>query len=116
MPALLCGGLWFTNRDAFGAALGAWFVGVSLLDIAPYAYDALHPRLPLLNGKEGTVDSHDWMFLLSDARLRDQAHAIGQLVYGAGAAVVVASLLVGACVLWRQYRAHFRWGQQGRPG
>jgi hypothetical protein len=116
MPALLCGGLWFTNRDAFGAALGAWFVGVSLLDIAPYVYDALHPRLTLLNGKEGTLDSHDWMFLLTHVGWRDQAQMIGSRVYRVGAAVVVASLLFGAWVLWRQYRAHFRLGRRDRRG
>ncbi len=116
MPALLCGGLWFTNRDAFGATLGSWFFGVSLLDVAPYVYDALQPRLALLNGKEGTVDSHDWMFLLNSGDWVAQAHRLGHAVYWAGAAVVVASLLAGAWVLWTQYRKHFRLGRRTRMG
>ncbi len=108
MPALLCGGLWVTNRDAFGAALGAWFFGVSLLDIAPYVYDAWQPRLTLLNGETGTVDSHDWMYLLSSVGAVDRSQQLGRMVYGLGAGVVVVSLLLAGWVLLHQYRTHFR--------
>ncbi len=108
MPALLCGGLWLTNRDAFGAALGAWLVGASLLDIAPYVYDAWHPRLTLLNGETGTVDSHDWVYLLSSLGAVDQAQQLGRVVCALGAGVVVASMLVAGWVLLHQYRMHFR--------
>jgi len=99
IPAAMCFSLWRTNRDAFGAALGAWFLGVSLLDIAPYAYDALKPSLTLLNGKVGTEESHDWMFLLSYSGLRDQAHAIGQSIHQAGTLLAWASLFAAALAL-----------------
>ena len=28
------------NRDPFGAAIALWLFGVSMLDVAPYMYDA----------------------------------------------------------------------------
>ena len=99
MPAVMGIALWRTNRDAFGAAMGAWFFGVSLLDIAPYAYDALTPRLTLLNGKVGTEESHDWMYLLTYSGVRDQAHAIGQGIHQAGRFLVWTSLAVAAFAL-----------------
>ena len=36
------------NRDNFGAALGLWWTSISLLDLSPYIYDALHPQLTML--------------------------------------------------------------------
>ncbi len=44
MPVVLGGVLLVKNRDPFGAAIGLWLLGVSLLDVAPYMYDALHPN------------------------------------------------------------------------
>lgn len=114
MPAALWSGPWHTNRDAFGATLGSWFFGVSLLDVAPYVYDALQPRLTLLSGKDGTSGPHDWIFLLSSGGYLPQAQRLGQLVYWSGAAVVVASIALGARVLWRQYQSHFRRGSRSQ--
>jgi hypothetical protein len=34
MPALLAGALLLQNRDPFGAAVGVWFFGVSVMDIS----------------------------------------------------------------------------------
>ena len=53
------------NRDPFGAAIGLWFVGVSLLDVAPYMYDARDPQLMLLTGTTGENGPHDWIYLFS---------------------------------------------------
>ena len=53
MPILLAGALLLKNRDPFGAAVGLWLFGVSVLDVAPYMYDALHPQLMLLSGTTG---------------------------------------------------------------
>ncbi len=41
------------NKDSFGASICLWWVGQSLMDIAPYIADARALRLPLLGG--GTV-------------------------------------------------------------
>jgi hypothetical protein len=36
-------------REPFGSSIG--FMGVSLLDVSPYIYDAFHPKLVLLTGR-----------------------------------------------------------------
>ena len=41
VPLLLAGALLRKNHDPFGAAVAMWFLGVSLLDVAPYMYDCL---------------------------------------------------------------------------
>jgi hypothetical protein len=102
MPAILCGALLLKNRDAFGAAIGLWLFGVSLLDIAPYAYDALHPQLTLLGGHTGEQGGHDWMFLLDKLHLRQRAQGIGWLIHKLGALVVLLSIYWAGWLLWRQ--------------
>ena len=91
MPAIMAAALWMKNADRFGAALGVWLLGVSLLDIAPYVYDALHPQLMLLGGRTGEDGGHDWIYLLSSMGLLHRAHAIGAWVRGLGAVVVIAA-------------------------
>jgi hypothetical protein len=102
MPAILCGALLSKGRDPFGAAIGLWLVGVSLLDIAPYAYDALNPQLVLLGGRTGEEGGHDWIYLLSEAGLLKRAHAIGGLAHKLGALVMLTSMAWAAWILWQQ--------------
>jgi hypothetical protein len=99
MPALICGALLVKNRDPFGAALGLWLVGVSLLDISPYMYDALHPQLMLLSGKTGEDGGHDWIYLFSSLHLIPRSQGIGAFFHGLGAAVVVLALAWAGVVL-----------------
>jgi hypothetical protein len=103
MPAILGGALLIKNRDAFGAAIGLWFFGVSLLDIAPYMYDALHPQLMLLTGRTGEEGGHDWIFLFSSMGLLHKAPLIGALVHKLGALTVIAALCWGGRVLQLEY-------------
>ena len=93
MPSILCGALLLKNRDAFGAAIGLRLVGVSFLDIAPYAYDALHPQLTLHGGHAGETGGHDWIFLLEKLGLLKRAQGIGWLFHKLGAVVVLLSLV-----------------------
>lgn len=102
MPAILAGALLFKNRDHFGAAIAIWLLGVSLLDLAPYVYDALHPQLTLLNGSTGEEGGHDWIYLLSSMNLLASAQRLGALVHALGAGVVLAALGWAGRVLWRQ--------------
>jgi hypothetical protein len=53
------------NKDNFGAAITLWWGSTSLLDLAPYIYDARHPRLVLLGGHTGEDGPHDWVYLLT---------------------------------------------------
>ena len=104
MPAILGGALLWTNRDPFGAALGLWLFGVSLLDIAPYMYDAWEPRLTLLGGGTGDDSFHDWIYLFDSVHQLRHAQAIGAFTHAAGVAVVLLALAWAAGVLRLQRR------------
>jgi hypothetical protein len=103
MPLLLASALLLKNRDPFGAAVGLWFVGVSVLDVAPYLYDALHPQLMLLTGQTGEEGGHDWIYLLSSMGLLARAQTLGALTHTLGALVLVASLAWAGWLLRRQH-------------
>ncbi|MFZ4481244.1 MAG: hypothetical protein ACOYNZ_15265 [Rhodoferax sp.] len=102
MPAIMAAALLIRNRDPFGAALGLWFFGVSLLDLAPYMFDALQPQLMLLSGATGEDGGHDWIFLFSSMGLLPRAQMIGGLAHKLGALTVLSSLAWAAHLLWRQ--------------
>ncbi len=101
MPALLMAALLWKNRDAFGAAIALWLLGVSLLDVAPYVHDALEPRLVLLNGSTGEAGGHDWIYLLSSLGLLARAHGCATIVHTLGAALVLLALAWAGAWLWR---------------
>jgi hypothetical protein len=103
MPIILAVALLRKNRDPFGAAIGLWFLGVSVMDVAPYVYDALHPQLMLLSGTTGEEGGHDWIYLLSSTGLLHRAHMLGGLAHALGALVVLVSLGWAAWLLRQQY-------------
>lgn len=104
MPAILSIALWRVRRDAFGAAIGIWLLGVSLLDVAPYMYDALDPQLMLLSGSTGEEGGHDWIRLFSSMGLLGKAQSIGRATHHLGAAVVLLALGWAGTVLHRQWQ------------
>ncbi len=103
MPAVLCGALLLKNRDPFGAAIGLWFFGVSVLDVSPYVFDALHPQLTLLSGGVGEEGGHDWIFLLRSMGLLARAQTLGAAIHVLGALVVVLALGWAGWVLKLQH-------------
>lgn len=103
MPAILSIAFLIKNRDPFGAAVGLWFVGVSLLDVAPYMYDALHPQLMLLSGMTGEEGGHDWIYLFSSLGLVQRSQLIGGLIHKIGASTVMLAIGWGAWALRLQY-------------
>ncbi len=102
MPCILGGALLIKNRDPFGASIGLWFLGVSLLDVAPYMFDALQPQLMLLSGTTGEEGGHDWIFLFNSLGLLPQSQWIGAITHKLGALVTGLALVWGARVLWLQ--------------
>ena len=102
MPAILCGAMLVRNRDPFGAAIGLWLFGVSLLDVAPYIYDALHPQLVLLGGHTGEEGGHDWIYLLGETGLLKRAQGLGWLVHKLGAGVILLSIFWAGWILGQQ--------------
>jgi hypothetical protein len=103
MPAILGFALLIKNRDTFGASAGLWLFGVSVLDVAPYAYDALEPQLMLLSGRIGEEGGHDWIYLLDTTGLLVHAHAVGGIIHKVGVLLVLLALLWGGWLLKQQY-------------
>lgn len=93
------------NRDNFGAAIGMWWASVSLVDLSPYIYDALHPQLTLLGGRTGEDGPHDWIYLLSVVGQLRNAHFWGGFAHFCGGLLMFAALVWAAVVLWRSRNA-----------
>jgi hypothetical protein len=104
LPAIIIAAFLWKNRDPFGAAVGLWLLGVSLLDVAPYMYDALDPQLVLLSGHVGEAGGHDWIYLFESLGLRPRAQAIGALTHKIGALVLLLALAWAAWLLALQRR------------
>lgn len=92
------------NRDNFGAAIGLWWGSVSLLDLAPYIYDAINPQLILLGGHTGEDGPHDWIYLLNKLGQLHGAHRWGAAAHILGGILMLAALAWALAVLWRQRR------------
>lgn len=103
MPGILAGALLIKNRDPFGAAVGLWFFGVSVMDVAPYMFDALHPQLMLLSGTTGEAGGHDWIYLFNSLGWLGKSQWIGGLTHKLGALVVLASLAWATWLLRQQH-------------
>ena len=97
--------LW-QNRDPFGASIGLWWTGVSLMDLAPYIGDARVMQLTLLGGGTGAdrPGMHDWNSLLGQLGLLEYDRALAWLTDVCGELTVLAALAWGGSILWRQHR------------
>lgn len=104
MPVIVGVALHWKNRDNFGASLALWWLAVSFMDAAPYAYDAADPVLPLLGGGTGAEGNHDWIMMLSDTGMLDRAHGVGRLLHVIGLVLLLLANIWGALVLQRQFR------------
>lgn len=91
------------NRDPFGAAVCLWWTGISLVDLAPYIYDALDPQLMLLGGRTGEDGPHDWIYLFDRMGGLQHAHFWGQFCRLFGAVLAGVALLWATLVLRRMW-------------
>jgi hypothetical protein len=101
MPLIVAAALLWQNRDPVGAALGVWWCGISLMDLAPYIYDAKHPQLILLGGHTGEDGPHDWIYLLGVFGKIEQAQNYGFIAHKLGMLVMLATIAGAAILLWR---------------
>ncbi len=90
------------NRDNFAASLCFWWVAVSLLDLSPYIYDALHPQLTMLGGHTGEDGPHDWIYLLGVFGQIQRAQHWGAVTHTLGVMAVLFTLGWALLVLVRQ--------------
>src|SRR5574341_456357 len=91
IPAVVLG-YFFLHQQQYSAAITLFWLGQSLFNVSVYVRDARAQGLPLLGG-EDTL--HDWHYLLGRLHLLSWDQALGNLVYLAGLAALIGSILGG---------------------
>ncbi len=94
------------QRDPFGAAVCAFWLGTALFSAGAYAADARAQALPLVS-PFGPVDSdsHDWTVMLMKYGMLSRDQEIGAALRSGGVLAMVAAIAVGAWVLWVMAKA-----------
>ncbi len=94
-----------SRRDNFAASLMLWWAAVSIIDVAPYIWDAFDPKMMLLGGQTGAEsDGHDWQNILGDLGLIRRAHLIAGIAHKLGLVVMLVAYAWGAALLILQFR------------
>jgi hypothetical protein len=106
MPTICMLTLLLKTRDPFGASVGLWWLSQNFMDVAPYINDARDLSLTLIGGVTGQEDPtfHDWHNLLFWLGSLKHDHLIAWISYGIGMGLMVATLLWGAMLLYRQVK------------
>jgi hypothetical protein len=103
---IVCAVAFARREDWFGMAVGIWWAGESLVDVAPYIADARALQMPLLGGGTGAeVEGHDWEAILGRLGWLHLDHTLGMSAHVAGSAIMVASLALGVWLLLGSSRA-----------
>jgi hypothetical protein len=94
------------TRDTFAASVALWWLGESMMDLAPYINDARELKLMLLGGVTGreVEDYHDWEFILRKMGLLKCDHALANSVHVFGAFLMVTAFIWGGFLLYKQFR------------
>ena len=105
LPLLLMFAFLGYNQDGFAASVCLWWVGQSLMDLAPYIADARALILPLLGGGTGAdrPGFHDWENLLKAWGLLESDIAIARTVDAIGSGILLIALAWGAYMLYVYY-------------
>lgn len=96
--------LW--KRDAFGAAVGLWWLGQNFVDLAPYIYDASRLVLPLLGGVTGAdvPGYHDWNNILRRLDMLESDWLVAKWSARIGAWLILGFMAWGGALLVKEYR------------
>ena len=94
------------HLNPFAASVTLWWVGHSLIDLAPYINDARAQKMILLGGVTGrdVPGYHDWNNILTQLGLLSWDHTLARLAHLSGSVFIVLSLIWGAHLVWRQFR------------
>jgi hypothetical protein len=84
----------FMRREFYSTTVALFWFGQNMINISVYVKDAALMELPLVNvgGGEGM---HDWNYLLLKFNVLAHDQVIGNLVYGLGCLIIVASVCLG---------------------
>ena len=82
------------KREFFSSSVAVFWTGQNLLNISVYVKDAAAMDLPLVSIGGGDV-VHDWNWLLLKFNVLAWDKAIGNIVYGLGALIMVVSVGLG---------------------
>jgi hypothetical protein len=94
------------QHNGCGAAVGLWWTGENLLDVAPYIADARRLQMTLLGGRTGAeVEGHDWEFILSELGWLHLDQVLALAAHRLGFALMACAIGYGAFVLRRDIRA-----------
>jgi hypothetical protein len=104
MPLVCMGVFLVKTRDTFAAGFSLWWLGESMIDIAPYIDDARRLTMPLLGGNTGETSPygfHDWEYILTEAGLLRFDHTIAVLTHGMGVVLILLTFVWWGIVLHR---------------
>lgn len=107
VPLVCLAAFLLKTRDPFAASVSLWWLGQSLIDLAPYINDARRLQLILLGGVTGRdVDGfHDWQFILRKLGLLNYDHLLAKTAHISGAFFIICALVWGGYMLFKQYRS-----------
>lgn len=102
---VVAGALLYRQRDWFGVAVAACWLGIVCFEVATYAGDARTLALPLVSpfGSPGAA-GHDWANLLRHWGLLQHTDLIAATWEWAGRLVMAAGIAFGAWTLWLMAR------------
>jgi len=95
---LAAGAAFHRQRDDFGVAVAAFWLGTALVDVGLYAADARTRAIPLVSPVSGDP-VHDWGWILGRLGLLAHDRAIGTGIRGLGLFTMAGSLVLGAAVV-----------------
>lgn len=106
MPVIVMAAFLWKHHNAFGAAVALWWLGQSLMDLAPYINDARTQQLQLVGGGSGweRPGDHDWNNILGYLNLLHRDARIAWWADAIGSAIVLLGLAWGGYVLYRQFQ------------
>ena len=106
MPLIVMLTFIIVNQDNFAASISLWWLGQSMLDLAPYIDDALEQKMVLLGGHTGAdaPGNHDWNNILIEFNRLEKCHDYAGIAEFTGTLLIFTALAWGGYILYRQFQ------------
>jgi hypothetical protein len=85
----------YLRRELYSSSVMLFLIGQNLFNVSVYVKDAQTMALPLVSIGGGEDTIHDWNYLLSKLGLLKWDQIIGNIVYGMGLLIIIASVALG---------------------